>query len=761
MPKSEVYTELNGQKIKLTNLEKILFPDIKISKAEVVQYYLNVAPYLLEYIYNRPLTLIRFPDGVEKAGFYAKTKPDWTPEWISSFDIQHSEETIPYLLAKGSAELVWIANLGGLEIHPMQFSVDQQNPDHFIFDLDPPEHFLWEDLVEIAFKIKAFCSEHGYVSFIKTSGGKGLHIYVPIKPIYDHEQMVLAVKKLSTEFVRRNGNLVTLKMNKEKRKGKMLLDIFRNHKGHTTVAPFSLRGKKSAPISMPFLWSDLEKIKDSQHFNIRNYKAYLDQHGNVWKDWRNFERALHNQKDSQHPIQTDHSLLMEYAKKRDFKNTNEPPALVENGLNDEYVVQLHNASRLHYDLRLEIDGVLFSWAIPKGLPISIGTKRLAIRTEDHPMKYLDFRGIIPKGEYGAGKMWIASRGKYKLLKRKEGSLSFSFLTGALSGEFSMYNTKEDQWIVERKSDQQELKFEKPMLVEQIKTVPQSDKYHYEIKWDGIRCILIFENESLKIFSKSGRDLSSKFPELIAQRHKVKASNAIVDAEIVCLDANGVPNFSKVISRMHTTGRQKIANMQKTNPVFCYAFDLIHLDGIDTTKEPIEKRKEWLEVLIESNGQFRHSAFFSDGVELYKACEKMGMEGIMAKQKESKYFSNQRSSVWAKIKYRSHADCFILGYTKGQGDRSELFGSIHLGQMENDILVYRGRVGTGFDANKMKMLLKHFADHITNEPYVEGEIEKVKDTVWLHPKLQCEIHYASMTNNNTFREPVFVKLIVEE
>lgn len=761
MPKSEVYTEVNGQKVKLTNLEKILFPALNISKAEVVKYYLEVSQNLLQFIKNRPLTLIRFPDGVDKPGFYAKTKPEWTPNWISSFDIKHSEETIPYLLAKGSAEVVWIANLGGLEIHPMQFSSDQPNPDHFIFDLDPPENFNWENLIEIAFKIKAFCSEHGYASFIKTSGGKGLHIYVPITPLYTHDEMVASVKKLSAEFVRRNGNLVTLKMNKEKRKGKMLLDIFRNHKGHTTVAPFSLRGKPNAPISMPFLWKDLEGLESSQRFTLKNYSEYLVQNGNVWRDWRNFERTLHDKDSATQVAVSDHSSLQEYAQKRDFNSTNEPVAKVEHGLNDEYVVQLHNASRLHYDLRLEVDGVLYSWAIPKGLPIKKGVKRLAIRTENHPMKYLNFKGIIPKGEYGAGEMWIASRGKYKLIKNSQGSIKFEFLSGALHGEFAIYHTKEDHWIIECKSDDHTLEFVKPMLVEQKKEVPKSDKYLYEIKWDGIRCILIFENESLKIFSKSGRDLSSKFPELIAQRDKVKASNAIMDAEIVCMDNNGVPNFSKVISRMHMTGTQKIAGTQKTNPVFCYVFDLLHLDGADTTNNILEERKAWLDVLIEGNGHFRLSEFFIDGKELFEASKKMGMEGIMAKKKGSKYFIDQRSDVWSKVKFRSHADCFILGYTKGQGDRSALFGSIHLGQEVDGKLIYKGRVGTGFDAKKMEMLLDRFSKLKRKKQFIDGDIEKLQETTWIEPELKCEIQYASLTPNGTFREPVFVKLIEEE
>lgn len=761
MPKSEIYTEIQGQKLKLTNLEKVLYPLTNYTKAEVIQYYLTVAPLLLKYIKNRPLTLIRFPDGIDKASFYAKSKPDWTPDWVQSFAIEHTNEEIQYLLAHNPAVIGWIANLGGLEIHPMQFTSLQPFPDHFIFDLDPPLGYDFENLKSITTELRSFLSGYGYHPFLKTSGSKGLHIYVPIRPEYSFEDMMQSVKTLAHEFVKRNSNIVTLKMNKDRRKGKLLLDIFRNHRGHTTVAPYSLRGKNKAPISMPIQWQQLEALHSSQDFTLANYKEHLEHVGDAWDTWSTLAQPLHDHYKIV-PVSTDNvsSQLTEYDRKRDFNHTNEPPAQEVKGNDDQYVIQLHDASNLHHDLRLEIKGVLWSWAIPKGIPHTTGVKRMAIRTEDHPIKYLDYEGTIPKGEYGAGKMWILGRGLYSVTEKTKSKIKFSLLSDGFSRSYSLYHTKDNQWLIERSDQSRPLSFQSPMLVEQLKEVPSTDKYHYEIKWDGIRTIIIVTDAQINVYSKSGRDLSDRFPELVTDRKKLKISNGIFDGEIVCIDGEGRPEFSKVISRMHTSGNQSVLNASKKNPVYCYLFDLLNIDGIDVTQWPIEKRKECLQAIVKTNGHFRISELVHDGKALYTASKAMNLEGIMAKRKESAYYPDQRSDQWIKIKFRNHADCIILGYTAGKGDRSALFGSLHLGQYSDEgTLVYKGRVGTGFDYTKMTALLAKFNEVRQVDKYIENNIDK--ETIWLEPKLKCEIVYASMSSNDTFREPVFVKLKEEE
>lgn len=294
MPSKVIHTEIEGQRLKLSNLDKIICPSAGITKAELIQYYITVGPLILNYIKDRPLTLIRFPDGVDGKQFYSKSKPDWSPEWINSYALKHTEETVHYVVANNLASVVWLANLAALEIHPMQFLIsNENNPDHFIFDLDPPLGSNFQDLKHIAFKLKAFLEKYNYNPYVKTSGSKGLHIFVPIISYYNHDEMVSTVKKLAKLFVSENPDTTTIELSKAKRQGKTLIDIFRNHKAHTTVAPYSLRGKPGAPISFPIRWDSLNAIADSQTINLKNYSEFLS-NGDPWLSFYHDATELHD-----------------------------------------------------------------------------------------------------------------------------------------------------------------------------------------------------------------------------------------------------------------------------------------------------------------------------------------------------------------------------------------------------------------------------------------------------------------------------------
>lgn len=761
MAKQVIHTEVDGRKLKLSNLDKVLYPSVGVSKAEIIQYTMEIAPLMLPFVKSRALTLIRFPDGIDKVSFYTKSKPTWSPDWVKGLDIQHSKEVISYVVAEDTATLIWIANLAGLEIHPMQFTVTQPNPDHFIFDLDPENDQAFEDLKDLAYLLKEFLMDYDYFPLLKTSGGKGLHLIVPIEPKWNHEVMVNSVKELAKGFVKQNPGIATLKMNKEKRAGKTLIDIFRNHKAHTTVAPFSLRGKPGAPISLPMFWEDLEDLEDSKSFTIKNYKTYLDEKGNAWDNWRKHEMPLHDQK-KVHPVKLsaeDRSKLDSYAKKRNFKKTSEPKAEVIPGDDRNYVIQLHDASNLHYDLRLEVGGVLKSWAIPKGLPNKPGVKRLAIQTEDHPMKYLTYEGVIPKGEYGAGEMWVFELGTINWTQKEDRKLKFDLVSPQGSNSYSIYNIKNDEWLIEKKNEAKVdiSKFVSPMLADVKKTLPTAANYSFEIKWDGIRTIICLDGDDMKIYSRSGRDITDKFPELTADRNRIKAEAGIFDGEIVCIDEQGRPMFSDVISRMHRTGETAIKKASKTLPVYCYLFDCLNLSGKDITKSPLYKRQAWLNVNIKKGGHFRMSESMKEGKALYEAAKQMNLEGVMAKKIDAPYVIGNRSANWLKIKFRQTDDAIIIGYTAGQGDRASLFGSLHLAKIEEGELKYMGRIGTGFDMDKLKEVLTLLQPLEKNEKPIKEKVDKEKETTWLEPKLYCELQYASLSSNGTYREPVFIRM----
>jgi len=785
MPKKAIYTKVGERKLKLTNLDKVLYPEANIIKAELIEYYAKLAVYMLPYIKGRPLSFVRYPDGIDKHKFFQKDRPSWTPEWIRSVLLSKAEGEKNYLIAEEDAALVWMANMACLELHCMQ--VDNQNlhkPDYFVFDLDPPEKTDFQLVKEIALSLKPFLEAYGYTPFIKTSGGKGLHLICPINPKWDIETVIKAVKDVANAFQKENKSTTTLHIQKAARKGRLLLDIYRNHKGQTTVAPYSTRGKPGAPVSMPIPWNFLEDLEASNQFTIRNAFTFIEEKGLPWENWKAAAVDLHterkekantkkNKKEISPKIKPKNSLkkgdvnemekhpLNTYETKRDFTKTPEPISKVAEKDSNQFVIHLHDASNLHYDLRLQAEGVLHSWAIPKGLPSQVGIKRLAIQTEPHPAKYLDFEGIIPKKEYGGGEMWVFARGTYLTKNRKDSKWTFSLKSKALNGDFTIYKLREDQWLVEKKNESENKSiFEnipKPMLAESCRKLKTHKDFVYEIKWDGIRVLIIKETDTLKIISRSGRDITKHFPEIVEAEDQLKTESGIFDGEIVCLDAQGRPDFAKVISRMHSSGKDNIAKKSKSNPAYAYLFDCLHFGGINICREPLWKRKAWVKAALKKGKYFRLSEAIEDGEELYEAAKAMELEGIMLKNKNAPYETGKRCSHWIKIKYRNTNDYHIVGYTEGEGDRIKLFGALHLIEMKNDEMIYRGKVGSGFNQDSMKLILPLLEKQGRSKKLIKDKLEDDRRSKWIKPGLVCEIEYASMTKNGTLREPVFLRL----
>ena len=768
MAKSFHYVQIGKQKLKLTNLSKVIYPEAQIVKAEIIEYYLKIAPILLNHLKYRPLSLIRYPDGIQAHQFFQKDRPDWAPEWIKSVLIGKNDPK-DYMYLTDEASVVWLANLACLELHIMQIThFELDKPDHFIFDLDPSVGTSFKNVKELAFLIREHLLQFNYHPFIKTSGGKGFHIFVPIDAKWDHKTVFEATQEVAKAMVQKYPGLATLKMKKEARGDKILVDIYRNRASQTVVAPYSMRGKPGAPISMPITWEELEEIESAQAYTIRNVFEVLAERDDIWEGFASYSSPLHTtQKTFTAPKSMDPNphyktpgQLEKYAAKRDFEATPEPSPEVVAGSNNQFVVHRHHATRLHYDLRLEKDGVLLSWAVPRGMPPRPGIKRLAVQTEDHPMKYLTFEGEIPKGEYGGGKMWMFYTGKYQITKEKKDGFYFKLSSPQVTGEYRMHNTKAKEWLLERvdnpKFDIQSKKMDF-MLADISKKVPAGNLYKYEVKWDGIRTQIVVDEAEIKIYSRSGRDLSSQFPELIEARSSLNVSCAIYDAEVVSLDPQGRPIFKKVIGRMHQKSETKILSMSKSNPVACYIFDCMYMDGRTLINEPWHRRHEWMSDSIRKGSPFRPSEAIEDGNALYEAARKMQLEGIMAKQIKAKYQVGKRSKDWLKIKFRNTADCVIVGYKEGQGQRSVLFGALHIMENRDSKLIYRGKVGTGFDDKRMKEILEAITPHVVEKKTFDDKTEDDKISTWCSPKVYCEIEYASITDNQTFREPVFVRL----
>jgi DNA ligase D-like protein (predicted ligase)/DNA ligase D-like protein (predicted polymerase)/DNA ligase D-like protein (predicted 3'-phosphoesterase) len=777
MARTSQIAQVGKRKIELSNLTKVLYPDDHIVKAELVQYYLKVAPTILAHVKGRPLSLVRFPDGITGEKFFQKNRPEWAPEWIEHVLLggedkgakEENGKKIDYVIATEEATLVWLANLACIELHQMHCrSPKFDNPDYMVFDFDPPENFKFRQVAELALEFKEHLESFGYHPFVKTTGRKGLHVVVPLEPKWTFDKVFEAAKAVATPFVESHGSSTTLHIKKEHRKGRVLVDIYRNRTYQTIVAAYSVRGLPGATVSTPLHWEELEKVESPSEFDIKIVPDRVVHDGDAWEGIAAYAAPLHTERKATKNVKAlkpsgkhkTPETLKKYEEKRSFEKTPEPPPAVAIGEGNAFVVHRHHATRLHYDLRLEQDGTLKSWAVPKGLPPRPGIIRLAVETEDHPLEYLNFEGTIPKGQYGGGDMWIYARGKYAITKEKKGGFYFRLQSKELNAEYSTHRTKEKEWIVQR-VDKPQIDYLRdpiePMLADSREKPPESDNFLYEVKWDGIRAIISLDEGQVTIRSRNQHDITPKFPELLIPEEAFRASSGLFDAEIVCLDEGGKPVFKNVIHRLQQTTDGAIERAKARYPVVCYVFDCLYLDGRPIVNEPLVRRRVWLKDAIKRGTPYRVSETVEEGGELFKAAAAMGLEGIIAKEKSSTYQPGKRSAQWLKIKTRQTVDCVIIGYTKGKGDRETLFGALQIAVIEDGNLKYVGKVGTGFDAKLMKEILSDLKKQKqVKRPIKEKPLDE-SSTTWIEPKLVCEVQYASLTKDEMLREPVFVRM----
>lgn len=769
MAKKSQWTLVGKRKLELSNLEKVLFPKDGYTKAEVIEYYLKIAPTLLQHVKGRALTLIRFPDGITGESFYQKNRPDWAPDWLEFVKLG-KEEKKDYIIATEPASLVWLANLAALEIHQLHSrKPDFEHPDYMVFDLDPPEGYDFTKVASLSLELKAYIETFGYTCFAKTTGGKGIHICCPLEPRWDFHTVFEAAQAIAVPFTDRNSKETTLHIKKEARKGRVLIDIFRIRSGQSIVSPYSIRGRDGAPVSMPLSWGEIEVLKSPLAYNITNAVDKVVQDGDAWEGMDAYAVELHTHRKTKVtkaktlPANKKHKTpeqLESYEKKRDFRKTPEPEARILEGSGTSFVVHRHHASHLHYDLRLEQDGVLKSWAVPRGLPPHPGVKRLAVQTEDHPMKYLTFDGEIPKGQYGAGEMWIYALGKYQITKEKKDGFYFRLSSREVSGEYRIYKIKAKEWLLER-VDTPQVNFLQdpiePMLSGSADVPPTGDNYLHEIKWDGIRALITLEDGQVRIRSRNQNEITKQFPELTVADKSFRATCGLFDAEIVCLDKSGKADFKKVIHRLMSTGETSIQKSVKTSPAYCYIFDCLYMDGRSLINEPLEKRREWLKDAIKSDTPYRISEAVEDGNALFEAAREHQLEGIISKERSGKYLPGKRSDSWLKVKVRNTRECVILGYNPGNGDRSTTFGGLHIAERVGDKLIYRGKVGSGFDDATLKEVFKEIKALKEIKKPISDKVMDEKISKWIEPALIAEINFSMITKDNQFREPVFVRL----
>jgi DNA ligase D-like protein (predicted ligase)/DNA ligase D-like protein (predicted polymerase)/DNA ligase D-like protein (predicted 3'-phosphoesterase) len=760
--------QVGKRRIELSNLNKVLYPDDHITKAHLIEYYFKIAPTILAHVKGRPLSLVRYPDGIGGESFFQKNRPDWAPDWIEHVTL--GEEKKDYVIATEEASLVWLANLACIELHQMHSRAPHfDKPDYVVYDLDPPETFRFTQVAELALAFKIHLESFGYHAFVKTTGRKGLHVVAPIEPKWGFHETFEAAKAVAQPFVDSHASLLTLQIKKEHRKGKVLLDIYRNRQSQTIVAAYSARGLPGAPVSTPLHWEELESLENPKAFDLHSVLQRVTQSGDPWEGIAAYATAIHtdrketkSSKKNLNPARTYKTpdQLAHYSKKRSFDKTPEPPPEAVSGSGNAFVVHRHHASRLHYDLRLEQNGLLKSWAVPKGLPPRPGIMRLAVSVEDHPLEYVNFEGAIPKGEYGGGMMWKFAQGRYEITQQKRNGFYFRLQSRELNAEYRAHHTKENQWLLERVDNPQTDWLRdpiEPMLARSTDKLPDSEEYLYEVKWDGIRDLISLDEGKVRIRGRNGLDLTKQFPELLIPEQAFRATSALLDGEIVCLEPDGRPNFRDVIHRMQQKTEGAIERAKAKYPAVCYLFDCLYLDGRPIVNEPLTRRREWLQDAIRKDSAYRVSEAVEEGKAFFEAVKEMGLEGILAKQRGSTYLPGKRSDAWLKIKTRKTLECAIIGYTQGKGDRKANFGALHLALRSGDELKYLGKVGGGFDDNSLKAVSAELQKLKTiKRPIKEKPLDDAR-SVWVEPKLICEVQFASLTKDGMVREPVFVRL----
>ena len=827
--------KIGNKKLALSNVDKVLYPETGFTKGQVIDFYSRVAPYILPHIENRPITLKRYPNGVRGKHFYEKNAPSFTPPWIKTYRVQRSssESMINYILINDLPALVWSANLANLEIHPFLAKAPEISvPAMVVFDLDPGEGASLVQSCEVAFILRDLLDRLALESLLKVSGSKGIHVHVPLNTNVTYEMTQAFAQSVAQYLASEHPKSIVSEMAKHKRKGKVFIDWSQNSEHKSTVAVYSLRAKAERPfVAMPVSWRELETAlatNDASKLFFEPEAALkrLEKIGDLFAPSLRLKQILPkpflqlNPQVSSDPSDAGLAALEPYRRKRDFTKTREPapsvPTTRRQGGRRLFVIQKHAASHLHYDFRLEMSGTLKSWAIPKGPPYDLHERRLAMATEDHPMDYANFEGIIPTGEYGGGTVMVWDIGTYELIDGNfwKGKIHILLNGKKLRGEWVLVkgndrNGKGNVWylikagsamkrISEKRDNSSALtgrslgqiakaedavwhsnrtaakkiatnngdgisaielpeiriRFIEPMLSETVEELPEdSDLWSYEIKLDGYRCLALCDESGVKLYSRKKNLLNSRFPTIAKALESVEPG-MILDGEIVALDSNGRPSFN-LLQNFRFTAKQ----------IHFYVFDLLAQRNKNLMGVALEKRRELLAILLENIADPIRMSESIDGSphEIVAAAKDLSLEGIIAKKKNSLYQAGKRSRSWLKYKINKLQPFVIGGYTPGNP-----FDAVIVGYYEGDSLLYAAKVRNGFVPRVRREIARKFAGLEENScPFANLPEkrrtqwaltrEEMKNCVWLKPELIAQVEFVEWTPDKHLRAAKFVGL----
>ena len=800
--------EAAGRELRLSNLSKLYWPDDGITKGDLLAYYWNVAELILPHLRDRPLTMKRMPDGLAGQPFYEKQVPAHAPDWLPTAAVPSDDGTrvVEFVVVQDLASLLYVVNLGCIEMHPLHARAGSlDRPDYAFFDLDPFQPYTYEDVRTVAKLVKVVLDGLGLRGYPKTSGATGMQVFVPLDGTHTHADARELVERVGRLVVRAYPEKATMAWPLTERAGKVFIDHQMNRPGANIASAYSLRPLPGAPVSTPLDWEELDEDLEPGDFRIDN----------VWERFAAGDRFAPVQTDKQSlagamealgltpaepsrprrgrprypPSSADRpasrAVLDEYAAKRDFGRTPEPSgeeeAAPEAGQPAEapvdpeahpagltavaalepgrrFTIQQHHARRLHHDVRFERDGVLVSFAVPKRLPEEPGVRHLAVNTEDHPLDYLTFSGAIPAGEYGGGEVRLFDLGSYEPVEVADGKLTVRLHGSRYHGaEYHFFRTRDRDWLVilgGKVSLPQPAPppTYQPMMASLTAEPFDDDGWLFEVKWDGHRCLANL-GRATRLTSRTTRDMTGQFPELIDLHRQLAARNAVVDGEIVALDRDGRPSFERMQDRFHRAPEELARNKGRV-PVQFIAFDLLWLDGEPLLDLPLTERRARLnEVLVETRDVRLSQVVHGRGIDFFEQARELGMEGVVAKRAASPYRPGTRSHDWRKIKALRRQDCVIVGWTPGQGQRGATLGSLLLAVSDGRRLHYAGNVGTGFTQAFLADLLPALVEREVAEPQFEGA-PRLRGARFVRPELVCEVEYLKWTDDGKLRAASF-------
>ncbi|MBC7303511.1 MAG: ATP-dependent DNA ligase [Nocardia sp.] len=736
--------------VELSNLDKVLYPQTGTTKGEVIAYYSAITEAALPHLTGRPVTRKRWPNGVDHSDFFEKNLPEHAPAWIRRATIEHSSRRVAYPLIDSEAGMAWLGQQAALEIHVPQwrFDGDARGPaTRIVFDLDPGPGAGLVECARVALAVRELVADIGMRAFPVTSGSKGIHVYVPLDRQVSSRGASTVAKQVAANLEALHPDLVTATMAKSARTGKVFLDWSQNNAAKTTIAPYSLRGRTEPNVAAPRAWSEIEDSDTLRQLRFDEVLVRWQSDGDLLAE---LDPRLPATDSGQPPASPD--SLAVYRGKRDPQRTPEPvpDTTPEPGPGNRFVIQEHHARRLHWDVRLEHDGVLASWAVPKGPPTEPKHNRLAVRTEDHPLEYLDFHGTIPKGEYGAGDMTIWDSGTYVTEKWRSDEVIVELDGDRLAGRYAFIQTKGDQWLMHFMRDQPQRepvadnRFPRglaPMLATagEVESLTSAD-WAFETKWDGFRVIVEVDDGTVTVRSRAGNTVTARYPRLAVLGEELAGHRVVLDGEAVVLDDSGLSDISAL-------------QADSARAVFI-AFDVLYLDGTSLLRKKYTDRRAVLEALGRLSPSMNVSALLDgSGAEAMAVSREQGQEGVVAKRLGSVYQPGKRSQTWLKQRNWRSREVVVGGWRRSA---KRPFKSLLLGMPHEDGLIYVGRVGTGFGDEQSRRIaaelkkLRRETSPFTNEMSADER----RDTQWVSPELTGTVRFQAWTDTGRLWHPVW-------